>query len=110
MMLPASSPPKGEVTVEAVVDAVDPPEPNAFANWVSSPDNPEPDDAVDAAGDARLCSVVGTSWDSVPCAVPAETPAAWATEALCRPGPAGLAGDGGEVNVVNLVAAAELPA
>src|ERR1700727_2376631 len=86
--------------------------PRSLMRPLRSPDRPEPDVVVvvDAAGDARLCSVVEISCDNDACELPAEVPAAWVTAALCTADPAGLVVCGAEVNGVTSVAAAQLAA
>jgi hypothetical protein len=103
-----SSPPS-----PVVVEVEDEVRPRSFRRSVSKVVN-DVDDVDDAAGDARLCSDVGTeesNCDSVDCTpVPVDVPAAWVTAAAWLAAPAGLVVDGGDVNAVNLEAAAELPA
>jgi hypothetical protein len=68
--------------------------------------------AVAASGnppDASDCSVVA-AWESVFWVAPAGEAAAWVTAAAWVPVPAGLVVCGGEVNGLNVVAAAEAPA
>jgi hypothetical protein len=67
-------------------------------------------DAADEAGDASPCSSVVISCGSDACEVPAEVPVAWVTATVWLAIPTGLVICGGEVNAVNIEAAAELPA
>src|SRR5271155_3053936 len=102
-MLPPELPPKSP-PVDDVEEV--PVRPSALR----IPDSPEPDDVEEAAGVARLCSIVEISCDSDACEVPAEVPAAWVTAALCTADPAGLVVSGAAVNGVTWVAAAEFAA
>jgi hypothetical protein len=86
---------------------------DASDSWLRVPEAPDMDDVVDAAGDASLCSAVGTAeviWDSVVCTLPAGVPVAWVTAAVWPASALGLVVCAGGVKGVMVVATAEAPA
>jgi hypothetical protein len=104
MLLPVDPSPGNPVVDEVEV------RPRSFRKVLSN----DVDVVVDAAGDARFCSdevIAELSCDSADCTpLPVAVPLAWVTAAAWLAAPAGLVVDGGAVNVVNVDAAAEVPA
>ena len=95
----------------ALIGAEAPDEPSEAPVPIAACDRPAPDDDP---GVARLCRACGTEditcADAVWALLPAWVPAAWATAPAWPATPPGLVVCGGDVNVLNVAAEAELAA